>query len=140
MVQVSLIIMVSCTYAGLFEQTGLLKHIEGLVASLAARSGKYTAIVFTAFLTAAISCNQMLAVILTEQLCKKIEPDRQKMAISLEDTAIVIPPLLPWSIGRSGSGCDNRGSSDLRGDGAFSISSSHFRDYSAQFFTNKWKY
>lgn len=40
----------------------------------------------------------MLAVILTEQLCKKIEPDRQKMAISLEDTAIVIPPLLPWSI------------------------------------------
>ncbi len=98
MVQVSLIIMVSCTYAGLFEQTGLLKHIEGLVASLAARSGKYTAIVFTAFLTAAISCNQMLAVILTEQLCKKIEPDRQKMAISLEDTAIVIPPLLPWSI------------------------------------------
>ncbi len=94
----SLIIMVSCTYAGLFEQTGLLKHIEGLVASLAARSGKYTAIVFTAFLTAAISCNQMLAVILTEQLCKKIEPDRQKMAISLEDTAIVIPPLLPWSI------------------------------------------
>lgn len=98
MVQVSLIIMISCTYAGLFEQTGLLKQIEGHVESLAARSGKYAAIVFTAFLTAAISCNQMLAVILTEQLCKKIEPDRQKMAISLEDTAIVIPPLLPWSI------------------------------------------
>lgn len=40
----------------------------------------------------------MLAVILTEQLCNKIQPDKIKMAASLENTAIVIAPLIPWSI------------------------------------------
>ena len=35
---------------------------------------------------------------LTEQICRELEPDRKKLAIALENTAAVIPPLIPWSI------------------------------------------
>ena len=52
----------------------------------------------TAIATALISCNQVLTVILTKQLCNNIEPDKQKMAVSLENSSILIPALIPWSI------------------------------------------
>ena len=45
-----------------------------------------------------ILCNQTLAAILTHQLCREMEPDREKMAIDLENSVIVMSPLVPWSI------------------------------------------
>ena len=35
---------------------------------------------------------------LTSQLCANVESDRQRRAIDLEDTAVVVAPLIPWSI------------------------------------------
>lgn len=35
---------------------------------------------------------------MTRQLCEKLEPDSQKMAIDLEDAPVVISPMIPWSI------------------------------------------
>ena len=58
----------------------------------------FGAITITAVISAAVACNQVLAVMLTNQLCSDIRPDRQQMAIDLENTAIVIAPLIPWSI------------------------------------------
>ena len=54
--------------------------------------------VTTAVVTCGIACNQALPVMLTNQLCDEVRPDRQKMAIDLENTVIVIAPLIPWSI------------------------------------------
>ena len=45
-----------------------------------------------------IACNQTLGIMLTHQLCGKVEPDNQKLAIDLEDSVVVIAPLIPWSI------------------------------------------
>lgn len=98
MIQVCCIISISCTFAGIFELTGMLRRLESGIAYLGAKAGVFLTITLTALATAALSCNQMLAVILTEQLCNKIQPDKIKMAASLENTAIVIAPLIPWSI------------------------------------------
>lgn len=98
MVQVCCIISVSCTFAGIFELTGMLRKLEEVIHDFGNRAGVFLTITLTSLSTAALSCNQMLAVILTEQLCNKIQPDKEKMAISLENTAIVIAPLIPWSI------------------------------------------
>ena len=46
----------------------------------------------------AVSCNQSLAILVTEQLCNKLVTDQEKMAMYLEDGTIVIAPLIPWSI------------------------------------------
>ena len=39
-----------------------------------------------------------LAVILTSQLCGTLNKDKEQFAEDLEDTAIVIPAVIPWSI------------------------------------------
>ena len=35
---------------------------------------------------------------LTDQLCKHIETDNKKRAIYLENSAVIVAPLVPWSI------------------------------------------
>ena len=45
-----------------------------------------------------IACNQTLTVMLTHQLCSGFYGDRKALAIDLEDSAIIVAPLIPWSI------------------------------------------
>lgn len=45
-----------------------------------------------------ISFNQTLAIILTDQLTKDAEPDKEKRALALEDTVVLMAALVPWSI------------------------------------------
>ena len=98
MLPVCVIILISSTYAGLLEGTGLIARLKRLIPTLAQKVTPFGAITITAVISAAVACNQVLAVMLTNQLCSDIRPDRQQMAIDLENTAIVIAPLIPWSI------------------------------------------
>lgn len=98
MVPVCLIVLISSTFSGLFEGTGLIRAIEVKIPQIARRITPFGTIFLTALVTSAVSCNQALAVLLTEQLSRPICPDNRRRAVHLEDTAIVIPPLLPWSI------------------------------------------
>ena len=41
-----------------------------------------------------IACNQTLTIM----LCDGVEPDRERFAIHLEDSAVLVAPLVPWSI------------------------------------------
>ena len=45
-----------------------------------------------------LTCNQTLTIMLTHQLCIDIETEKEKFAIDLENSAVVIAPLIPWSI------------------------------------------
>ncbi len=98
MLSVCAIILISSTYSGLLEGTGLVARLKGLLPKVAARITPFGAVLSTAIVTCCIACNQALPVMLTNQLCDEVRPDRQKLAIDLENTAIVIAPLIPWSI------------------------------------------
>ncbi len=102
MVNVTAIVFISSTYAGIFAGTGLLKEIEIFFVKLAQKIGRFPALVTASFATAAFSCNQTLAVILTHQLFEKIyPPDRSgqhRLALDLENSVILIAALVPWSI------------------------------------------
>ncbi len=65
---------------------------------MAIRTGNYPATLIAAIFTCMIACNQSLATLLTEQLCRELYTRRSDMALDLEDTVIVIAPLIPWSI------------------------------------------
>ncbi|WP_448781927.1 Na+/H+ antiporter NhaC family protein [Blautia sp.] len=52
----------------------------------------------TSVVTAAVSCNQTLSIMLTNQLCGENNPDKKEFALSLENSAVVVAPLIPWSI------------------------------------------
>lgn len=98
MLRSAAIVCISSSYAGIFEETGLLDHIKGLIANLSRRISPFGAIAFTATATGIVACNQTLTIMLTNQLCHDLEPDKQRFAIHLENSAVVIAPLIPWSI------------------------------------------
>lgn len=98
MLNVIAIVCLSSSYAGIFAGTHLLTPLEERVAALSNKTSAYCAVFCIAIATSIVSCNQTLAIILTHQLCCKAAPDAQELAIDLEDTAVVIAPLVPWSI------------------------------------------
>lgn len=98
MVNAVLIVCISASFSGMFDGTHLLDALQEKIAHLAKKTTPYTAVCLTSILTAIIASNQTLAIMLTHQLSVPTEPDNEKMALHLEDTAVVISPLVPWSI------------------------------------------
>lgn len=95
------IICISATYSGMFNGTGLLDGFRGVLTRLGRRIHPFGSILLTGMLTNLVACNQTLAIMLTEQLCTDVEPDRERMAIALENSVVVLAPLVPWSIASS---------------------------------------
>lgn len=98
MLRVACIVFLSSAYSGLFEKTGLLDGAKRAVRTVSARTTPFAAMVLTSFVTGMISCNQTLTIILTSQLTKDETPDAGELALRLEDSAVVIAPMIPWSI------------------------------------------
>ena len=95
------IVCISSAYSGIFEATGLLTGIREHIAVLAKKTNGFAAVLLTSLVTAMASCNQTLSIMLTDQLCKNLMPDRKIFASWLEDTAVLTAPLIPWSIAGS---------------------------------------
>ena len=98
MLRVAGIVCLSSSYSKLFEKTGLLNGATRAVNRLARRTTPYIATLCTAVVTAMIACNQTLSILLTRQLCGALTDEGPRCAIDLEDTAVVVAPLIPWSI------------------------------------------
>ena len=98
MVTVSLIVLISASYSGIFDGTGMIDGLKDRTAAIAGRSSRFAATFAAAVLAALISSNQTLAIIMTKQLCSDNYRDKPELALDIEDTAVVMSPLVPWSI------------------------------------------
>ncbi|RVU53942.1 Na+/H+ antiporter NhaC family protein [Anaerosphaera multitolerans] len=98
MVKVMAIVSISSSYSGLFDGTGLLESLKNIIEKCSRKINPYGSTFLTAIFSSMISCNQTLAIMLTHQLCKDTVENDNEMAIYLEDTAVLIPALVPWSI------------------------------------------
>ena len=98
MLKVGAIVCISSSYSGIFQATGILNGFQKMVCLLANRTKPYFAVLVTSILTSVMACNQTLAIMLTDQLCSRTEPDKLRFANNLEDSAVLIAPLVPWSI------------------------------------------
>ena len=98
MLNATAIVCISSAYSGIFAATGLLDSMREKISAMGRKITPFGATMVTSALTSLISCNQTLAIILTHQLCDGTEKDKSKAAINLENTAVVISPLVPWSI------------------------------------------
>ena len=92
------IVCLSSSYAGIFEATGLLSNLKSSIDRLSQKINPFGAIAVTSTIAGMVACNQTLTIMLTDQLCHDLEPNREKFAIHLENSAVVIAPLIPWSI------------------------------------------
>lgn len=101
MLNVGAIVCISSTYSELFEETGLLNNTHALIGRLAVRINPFGAVMVVSILTSAICCNQSLSTVVVKQLCDHVMPDRYELALTLEDTVILLAALIPWSIAGS---------------------------------------
>ena len=98
MVRVALIITISSSYSGIFEKTGLLNGLKSKMGTVSRKITPFGTILMTSVAAGMVACNQTLATMLVDQICKELEPDPQKFAIDMENSVIVVAPLVPWSI------------------------------------------
>lgn len=98
MVKLICVVLISLTYAGLFKGLGILDKLHVKVLGLAQKVSPFGCFVLTSFATSALACNQTLSIVLTNEICSAVEPDEKKRAISLENSAVIIAPLVPWTV------------------------------------------
>lgn len=98
MLRVACIVSLSSAFSGIFQKTGLLDRAKEMIVGVARRTNSYTAILATSCVASLIACNQTLAIILTHQLCEGVEGDKDTFALHLENTAVLVAGLVPWSI------------------------------------------
>lgn len=96
--RVAVIVCLSSAYSGIFQGTGMLDGMRRGILALARRTTPFAAVLCTASAAALVACNQTLAIMLTHQLCGDVEPDAARLAADLEDTAVLVSPMVPWSI------------------------------------------
>ncbi|MFZ5353062.1 MAG: Na+/H+ antiporter NhaC family protein [Bacillota bacterium] len=103
MLRVSLIVLLSFAYSGLFEETQVLKNSEAFVLRLRRRFGVFITALLISIASASFGCTQALSIMLTNQLAssmyEKEGKNKSELALDLEDTSVVISPLIPWNIG-----------------------------------------
>ena len=98
MVRVAAIVCISSSYAGMFEATGFLKNFKSMILGLCRRTGNFAGTMMVSMITCMVTCNQSLSIILVNQLTGDVEPVKEKKALYLEDTVVVMAALIPWSI------------------------------------------
>ena len=97
MVNVSLIVVISSSYSGIFKETKMLVSLKKHLKDFSKKTSSYFVIFLSSIISGAIACNQSLGTILTNELCGELV-EKQKMAIILENTVILLVGLIPWNI------------------------------------------
>lgn len=98
MLRPAVIILISSSYSGIFDGTGLLDDLKRGLARLSRKLTPFGGALVTSVAAGMVACNQTLGIMLTHQLIKDEFPDNSELALTLEDTAVVTSPLVPWSI------------------------------------------
>lgn len=98
MLKLIIVVIISLTYAGLFRGTGILKKLHAGITCLSKKVSPFGCVVLTAIATCALACNQTLSIVLTNEICTGVMPDEKRRAIAIENTSVIIAPLVPWTV------------------------------------------
>jgi NhaC family Na+:H+ antiporter len=102
MLKSALVVFVSSAFTGIFEGTKMLNNLEKIINKSKGRAGCFFTTVIVSIITAAFGCSQALSVILTHMLVKKNYKEnniaKDQLALDIENSAIIIAPLIPWNI------------------------------------------
>ncbi len=108
MLKATLIVLLSTAFAGLFSGSRVLSFLDRWLGRNRNPQQLGQATVLVSIVANLFGCTQTIAILLTEQVmrpCYQNQPSSQKsnrqsekLALALEDTAVVIAPLVPWNI------------------------------------------
>ncbi|MDF5723986.1 MAG: Na+/H+ antiporter NhaC family protein [Rhizonema sp. PD37] len=102
MLRVSIVVILSTSLAGIIVGTKTLAPIEKLLTKISKRSSLFFGTTTVSLGAAAFGCTQTLAILLTQQLMRekyeREQLDGYQLATDIENTAVVLSPLIPWNI------------------------------------------
>lgn len=102
MAKVCLVVVVSAALAGLLAETHTFSRVEQWLARLPPGRPLFLGTILVSILTAAYGCTQTIAILLTQQLTEphyaRVNLSSEQAALDLENTAVVLSPLVPWNI------------------------------------------
>ena len=98
MLSTCLVVLCTGMYSGILEGIGALGPLEGKLGKGVERFGRLPVALGTALASISIFCNQSVAIILTEQLRRRFYSSREELAQDIENTAITLAAVVPWSI------------------------------------------
>ncbi|NJK38168.1 MAG: Na+/H+ antiporter NhaC family protein [Oscillatoriales cyanobacterium RM2_1_1] len=102
MLKISLVVVISTALAGIFTGTNILNQVEVLLDQAQSERHLFSGTIVIGTVAAAFGCTQTIAILLTQQLVQKkyatfpLTP--AQLAVDLENTVVVISPLIPWNI------------------------------------------
>lgn len=105
MLEIVVILIISCSYSGIFDGTKMLEALQEKLASACTKTGRFSIMILISVGTTAVFCNQTIASLMCCDLLKKPYLDGggslSELAIDMENSVILIACMIPWSIGCS---------------------------------------
>lgn len=102
MLEVCGIIMISCSYSGIFKGTDLLSDIQERINNIMNKTGRFIMMMILGSITSILFCSQTIAVMMCNDLMTKpyldTGGDRKELAIDIENSTILLSVIVPWNI------------------------------------------
>ncbi|WP_303188766.1 Na+/H+ antiporter NhaC family protein [Fusobacterium ulcerans] len=102
MVNAFILIIISCSLVGVFEQLNILSYIKNKIMNVKNRAELFRNTILVSIVTGMVGANQTIAVIMTENIVEKVYDEKKvprlELAKDIENSAIVLPAIIPWNI------------------------------------------
>ena len=100
MIEVSLILIVSCSYGKIFQGTGMLDGVNDGLKRLSERIGRFPAMLLIGLMSAAVFCNQTIGAIMQSNLSEGLyrKDENYEKMIDMENSVILLAGMVPWCI------------------------------------------
>ncbi len=102
MIKLAFIVFLSSALTGIFQGANLLDFIEEYLNKIKRLDTLFLTTIITSIISSMVGCTQVLAVMLTKMTMNdtyiRLGYDKEHLALDLENSAIVIAPLIPWNV------------------------------------------
>lgn len=102
MLEVCGIIMLSCSYSGIFKGTDMLVDVQGKINQMMSHTGRFIMMLILGFMTSVVFCSQTIAIMLCSDLMTKpylqTGGNRRELAIDIENATVLLSVIIPWNI------------------------------------------
>ena len=102
MLEVCGIIMLSCSYSGIFKGTDMLADVQGKINQMMSHTGRFIMMLILGFMTSVVFCSQTIAIMLCSDLMTKpylqTGGNRRELAIDIENATVLLSVIIPWNI------------------------------------------
>lgn len=96
------IIMLSCSYSGIFKGTDMLADVQGRINQTMSRTGRFIMMLLLGFMTSVVFCSQTIAIMLCSDLMTRpylqTGGSRTELAIDIENATVLLSVIIPWNI------------------------------------------